>query len=127
MKPVMKSHVPRLKHKVTKYWNYKKFDREKFTKDIKEASFSPSSDPNLSYDNFTQVFRGIVDKHAPLKTKILRRNTAPFMTQDLQKAIYSRSRLKNKFNKNWTKENEILYKNNEISAFLFGKSIKESF
>ena len=42
------------------------------------------------------TFRKIVDKHAPLKRKTLRGNQAPFMTRELRKAIYNRSRLKNK-------------------------------
>ena len=47
---------------------------------------------------------------APLKKKILRGNDAPFMNKELRKEIYTRSRLRNRFFKNPTKENEMSYK-----------------
>ena len=46
----------------------------------------------------------------PLKKKIVRANHSPFITKDLRKAIYTRSRLKNKFIKNSTEVNEKQYK-----------------
>ena len=42
------------------------------------------------------VFRYVLDKHAPLKTKTIRGNQAPFMTKNLSNAIMNRSRLKGK-------------------------------
>ena len=57
-----------------------------FKDDVKDA--------DLAYRNLSSAFRKLVDKHAPLKTKVQRGNTAPFMNQQLQKAIYTRSRLK---------------------------------
>ena len=52
----------------------------------------------------------IIDKHAPLKQKTLRGNEAPFMNKNLRKAIYTRSRLKNRYNKNPTDDNKSQYK-----------------
>ena len=40
-----------------------------------------------------------LDKHAPKKQKILRANNKPYMNKDLNKAIKTRSRLKNIANK----------------------------
>ena len=40
-----------------------------------------------------------------LKSKTLRGSQAPFMSKDLSKAIMTRSRLKNKFNRQKTKAN----------------------
>ena len=67
-------------------------------------------DPNRNYDNLVDTFIEIVDKHAPLKTKLLRGNEALFMNKELRKAIYTTSRLKNKWNKNPTFENRAKYK-----------------
>ena len=39
------------------------------------------------------IFSELVNKHAPLKFKTLRGNHAPFMNKELQKAIYTRSKL----------------------------------
>ena len=49
--------------------------------------------------------------------KILRENDAPIMNIELRKKIYTSSRLRNRYFKNPTKENEIFYKKNEISVF----------
>ena len=54
---------------------------------------------NDMFKTFTGVFRLVLDKHAPLKTKIIRRNQAPFMTKAVSKAIITSSRLRSKFNK----------------------------
>ena len=41
-----------------------------------------------------------------MKKKFIRGNQAPFMTRNLRKEIYTRSRFRNKFCKNPAKENE---------------------
>ncbi len=108
---LMKIHIPRLKPKIVKYRSYKKFDPENFLQDVKNTDFkADSNDADLSYRNLSSTFRKLVDKHAPLKTKFQRGNTAPFMNQQLQKAIYTRSRLKKRLNKNPTQENRRKFK-----------------
>ena len=52
----------------------------------------------------------VVEKHALLKKKIVRGNQAPFVNKEFRKAIYTRSRLRNKYWKNPTSENELRYK-----------------
>ena len=64
----------------------------------------------MNYEVFHGIFMGILDKHAPMKKKMVRGNNAPFMTKTLSKEIMRRSKLKNNFNKNPTEENERLYK-----------------
>ena len=92
----MKSHISRLKLQNVYYRNYKNFNEEKFFSDVKEADFSfASSNPDENYSVLTNVFSNIVNKHAPLKKKILRGNDAPFMNKELRKEIYTRSRLRN--------------------------------
>ena len=61
-------------------------------------------DPNQNYQSLLKTFLTIVNKHAPLKRKIVRGIQTPFMTNEFQKAIYTRSRLKNKMNKNPTEK-----------------------
>ena len=92
----MKSHISRLKLQNVYYRNYKNFNEKKFFSDVKEADFSfASSNPDENYSVLTNVFSNIVNKHAPLKKKILRGNDAPFMNKELRKEIYTRSRLRN--------------------------------
>ena len=52
-----------------------------------------------SYNEFETAFCGILNKHAPIKVKMSRRNNNFFMTKNLRKAIKDRSKLKNRFNK----------------------------
>ena len=107
----MKSYISRLKPKNVHYRSYKNFNEEKFLIDVKEADFSfKTSNPDENYSVLTNVFSNIVNIHAPLKKKILRGNDAPFMNKELRKAIYTKSRLRNRYFKNPTKKNETSYK-----------------
>ena len=69
-----------------------------------------TSNPEENYSIPTNVFSNIFKIHAPLKMKILRGNDSSFMNKELRKAIYTRSRLINRYFKNPTKENETPYK-----------------
>ena len=105
----MKSFFSRLKPKIIHYRNFKRFDEQKFIDDVKNADFSfEADDPNENYSALTNTFSLIVEKHAPLKKKTVRENHAPFITKDLRKAIYTRSRLKSKYIKNPSEVNEKL-------------------
>ena len=48
---------------------------------------------NDMYSTFSDVFRSVLDRHATLKRKMIRRNQGPFMTKQLNKAIMNRSKL----------------------------------
>ena len=107
----MRSFVSRLKTKIIFFRNYKKFDETKFLSDLKNTNFSfTSADPNENYLFLTNSFSKIVEKHVPLKKKSLRGNQAPFVSKELRKAIYTRSRFRNTFLKNPDEINSKLYK-----------------
>ena len=93
--------------------SYKNFDRDAFLCDLQAAPFEEAhSSPNseLAYEKFQMLYSEVVDKHAPLKHRILRGNQALFMTKDLSKQIMVRSRLRNKFNKRKATQNWNAYK-----------------
>ena len=91
---LLKALVPRLKAKRTTYRCYKNFNENEFLSDVRKANFEIDHlNVDDAYEHITKTFRAMVDKHAPLKTKIRRGNTAPFMNRDLRKGIYTRSRL----------------------------------
>ena len=78
-----KLKAPRLKPKVIFYRNYKKFDEKGFLDDHQNKKNSMSSDDLLvNYKFLTKNFLETIDKHAPLKTKFIRGNQAPFMNRD---------------------------------------------
>ena len=43
---------------------------------------------------FKEVFKDVVNKHAPIKTKMLGHNDTPFMTKNVRNDIIKRSKLK---------------------------------
>ena len=122
----MKSYISRLKPKTIFYRNYKNFDEGTFVKDVKAADFSFSNnDPNENYSVLSDTFSKLVDRHAPLKIIIQRGNHGPFISKEMRKALYARSRLQNKFCKNPSEENERKYKRQRnLCVSLRGRAIK---
>ena len=109
MSTILGSHFSLLKPNTIYYRNHKKINEQKFLEDVKNTNFCfNSDDPNDNYELITDLFSKIVNKHAPLKKKFLRGNQAPFINKELRKAIYDRSRLRNRFCKTPTEENEKL-------------------
>ena len=64
----------------------------------------------LGYAHFQRVFLRVLDKHAPMKKKILRANDKPFMNKVLRGAIMRRSFLKNRYYKLRTEESHNAFK-----------------
>ena len=77
------------------YRDYKNFIFENFKSDLQETSQSYKG----SYDAFDNYFTSVLNKHAPKKKKVFRRNEKPHMNKNLRRAIMKRSKLKNKVNK----------------------------
>ena len=63
-------------------------------------------DNNLQYSNFLEIYQCLLNKYAPIKKNVVRANEAPFMTNELRKAIMIRSRLKNILNLHPSEENK---------------------
>ena len=119
----MKSHFSRLKPKIIHYRNFKIFDEQKFTVDVKNADLPfETDDPNENYSALTNTISLIVEKHAPLKKKIVRGNHAPFITKDLRKVIYTRSSLKTNLLKILPRSTKNQSKDSVINVFQSGKN-----
>ena len=118
-----KSHCSKLKPKMIRYRNYNNFDASLFLNDLeKTTSLINSNCPNENYQQnekwkLSENFISVVEKHAPLKKKIVRGNQAPFVNREFRKAIYTRSRLRNKYWKNPTSENKLRYKQQRNKCF----------
>ena len=52
---------------------------------------------NMDCEQLENLFMRTLNYHAPQKRRLVRANNSPFMTKELNKAIMTRSRLKNKF------------------------------
>ena len=111
--------------KIKIYRSYKNFELENFDRILKDKLQKLA---NHSYSEFEKVFLKELNKHAPLKKKVLRHNNNAFMTKELRKEIMLRSKLKNKFNKERNHINWCNYKrqrNHCLSILL--KTKKEYF
>ena len=72
--------------------------------------FFDNENPNQNYNVLSNRFLEVINVHSPLKTEIVRGNDAPSIDKQLRKAIYTRTRLKNKIRKNPSKEKKVAYK-----------------
>ena len=92
----MRAYYKRLKLNKIQYRSYKNFNEQKFLRDL-ENTFHLCNDlidENLAYERFKNMFKLVVDTHAPIKSKFIRGTHAPFMNKELSKAIMHRSKLK---------------------------------
>ena len=101
----LKSRFQKLPPKKLVYRDKKNFDEKSYLNDLKMLDFNEICSKANAYNALSEKVREIIDKHAPLKTKYLRGNNAPFMTKELRKAIMNRSRLTNRYNRWKSREN----------------------
>ena len=64
---------------------------------------------NDMYSTFSDIFRLVLDRHVPLKWKVIRKTQGSFMTKDLSKAIMNRCKLRNRYIKWPSRENVFHY------------------
>ena len=86
--------------------SYTKLENKLYTKEC---------NGEVKYDDLTNIFRSTLDSHTPLKQRQVTGNHVPFMTKELCKAIMTRSRIKNKYDKSPS-----------IESFLALKQIKKN-
>ena len=85
-----KANFFRLRPKVLSYRNYKNFDESKIFNDLNKTIITfDNENSNQNYNVLSNRFLEVVNIHAPLKTKFVRGNDAPFVDKQPRKAIYS--------------------------------------
>ena len=89
---MLKSTFVKLPPKRLLYRSYKRFNRNYFLYDLE---YSLKEFNTTEYKEYEATFASVLDRHAPLKTKILRGNNRPHVSKHLRKEIMKRSRLKN--------------------------------
>ena len=107
---VLKTTFVKTKSKELFYRDYKHFNHEYFEKDLTGAL---STFEKFSYQELNKTFIEILNKHAPVKKKLVRASQTPYITKALLKAIMRRLELESKYFK--LKTNNILkaYKKKE--------------
>ena len=87
--------------KVVSYRDFKHFSDDHFSLDLKSTLRFYDMN-NISFEVLDDNIMKLVNKHAPIKYKYVRANHGAFMTKELRKAIMTRSKLKNIYNRNKT-------------------------
>lgn len=90
----MKTQATHPKSKKFLYRDYKRFDGKTFVLEL-ESKILTQSGTSLNENYLSYQFADIVNKHALLKTNVLRDNNEPFINKHLRKDMFNR----NKFNR----------------------------
>ena len=106
------------------YRDYKTFDEDIF---CQELCTCLSSETVLDYNSFEENFLEVLNKHAPLKKKVLRANNAPYVTKALRKAIMKRSYLEKLYLKKKTAESLKKYEKNKNFCSRFYKKERKKY
>ena len=118
---VLKTKFEKAKPKEITYRDYKKFDDEHFKRDLRTSLSNGCHD----YREFEEIFLNILQKHAPLKKKLIRENQVSYMTKTLRKAIMRRSQLETKYHKTKTSDDQKTYKKHKNFVSRFYKKEKK--
>ena len=116
----------KLKPKIIKYRDYKDFNKTTFRMDLLKELYL-SNLQNRDFDRFKFIVNSLLESHAPMKEKYVRRNQAPFMNKSVRKAIMVRTKLLNKFRKENSFINELEYKRQRNFCTTLIKKTKRNF
>ena len=120
---MLKTTFVKLPPKVVNYRNWKNFVDIQF-----KAELNTLLNKNISnYAEFENIFKSVINRHAPIKTKILRGNNQPHVTKDLRKAIMKRSKLKNIANRTKNPEDIARYRRQRNLVVGMNRQAKKSF
>ena len=84
------------------YRSYKHFNEESYVRDLNSATFMVCNifdDPDDRAWCFTKVLSDVMEKNAPVKSKVIKKPQIPYMNCKLRKAMHKRNMLRNKYKK----------------------------
>ena len=103
------------------YRNYKKFEVHSFLHDVEQLP------ETISYTEWEKDFVKTLNKHAPLKTKVIRGNHKSFILKNLRKAIMKQSALKKRANISNNPEIIKLYKKQRNYVVNLSRKVKTEY
>ena len=114
----LKMQFRKLPPKVITYRNFSNYDNANFINSLNDVVNEHENREHLLNDPdcFYKVCAEVLNRHSPQNKKIARGNNKQFMNKTLSQPVLQRTKLRNKFLKDPTKHNEILY--NFIQFFL---------
>ena len=126
---ILRASFKKLLRKIMTYRDQKCFNQDHFLRYLDSRLVQEELYRNCdkSYKKLSEIFDDILNHHAPLKQKQVRRNHAPFQTKDLSKAIINKSKAKNKYLNGPSRENFISYKRTKNKCNSLIKNAKRNF
>lgn len=117
-----KISIPHNKPKVIRTRQYKHYNAENFRHDL-GVIFQEQldmSDPNILWNDWKTKFLAIADAHAPLVTRKVRSEYAPWLTNEIKNKIYLRDSLKKRAVKTGSSRTHEEYKKtrNEVNKLV---------
>ena len=94
--------------RVIQYRSYKNFVDELFINDLlvlSQTMMYCNHNVDICIEFFITHLIDMIDKHAPMKFKMVRQNNVPYMNSELRKLNYQRNMMRNKKNKHPCPEN----------------------
>ena len=98
-----KFNAPRHKNKVITYRSYKNFNREQFLCDLASAPFHAAQVFDTVDDAYwfsESLLLDVVNKHAPLKKRVIKQRQIPYMNSTLRK----QNNVRDRFKRIWLKD-----------------------
>ena len=95
---VLKSSFAKQKPRILNYRNYKFFNNTLFRDQVSNKLMNSKleiSDKDLKH--FKENCLSVVNTIAPLKSRFIRANQAPFINKEIQRGVMVRSKLRKKF------------------------------
>ena len=103
---VLKVGIPKQEPKTVTYRSFSRFNEKRFHEELRNEL---NKDTCNSCSNFEKIFLEVLDKHAPSRTRKVRANDKPFVTQELRKAMMKTSRLERGYCRAPSNENKLKY------------------
>ena len=121
-------HSRKVPPKAINYRDSKKSDNERFMNSLQYTLHVERIDYSKNPDKFFEICHTVLNTNASNKKKYIHGNNKPFMTKTFSKAIMQRTRFRNKFLKNPTDQNKLIYnKQRNFCISLLRKEKKEYF
>ena len=121
---ILKSTFVKLPPKIIRYREFKTFSTENFQTGLENSLRSNNS---FDYQIFHSITESVLQKHAPLKQRVIRGNNEPHIKSELKKAIMTRTRLRNQANRSGLDEHYKKYKRQRNLVVNMNRKAKREF
>ena len=107
---VLKSSFAKQKPRILNYRNYKLFNNTHFRDQVLNKLINSNLQiSHKGFKHFKETCLSVVNTIAPLKSRFIRANQAPFINKEIQRGVMVRSKLRKKFLKSRSESDKKAY------------------